>query len=256
MLWAMVAFACLNDVARANTVEYQGRAIDPSSGRLLYRETHLLQSDGERMLRRVVLYQCSNGDTFARKRVDYSQSQIAPAFELDDARDGYREGLLRENGTAIAFFKPNATAPERTVPIASTASLVADAGFDAFVTRNWTALAAGKTLALDFAIPARGKAYGFRLARHAKIAIDGTPAWTFRLQLGGMLAWFVSSIDVSYAIDSHRLLRFEGVTNIRSSKGGQMTARIDFPATAPKPIAAAALQDAMTQPLKPCTVAR
>lgn len=251
---ALIALTGIAHVAAAETVQYQGSAIDPGSGRVLYRETHLVQSDGVKMSRRIVLYQCANGTLFARKQVDYSKSQIAPVFEMIDARDGYHEGVRRAAGKIIAFVKPGESLPERSAQIASSGVLVADVGFDAFATGHWAALSGGQTLALDFVVPARGKAYAFKVGKLADASVEGVPALTYRLHLSGVLALFAPAIDVSYASASRRLLRFTGVTNIRSDSGQQLNARIDFPASAPKPAASTALDDAMKLPLKRCKV--
>ena len=242
-------------LALAEVMEYQGRAIDPASGRALYSETHLVQRDHGRMIMRVVLYQCADGTTFARKRVDYTNAMTAPEFELIDARDGYREGLRRQHGQAFAFVKPSVQEAESAEPVASDGTpLVADAGFDEFVTGNWAALIAGQTLPMDFVVPAKGDTYGFRLTRQTQTVIGGLPAVVFRMRLGGLLTLFAPHIDVAYGLAAHNLLRFEGVTNIRSSDGRQMVARIDFPASAPTPIASIAVQSALTMPLKACRI--
>ncbi len=249
-----LAGLCASNVALADTIEYQGKALDPASGRLLYRETHMIQRDNGRPTTRVVVYRCADGTAFARKQVDYANSMIAPDFELVDARDGYREGMRRQHGQPVVFVKTSAQARERSKSIDPGNALVADAGFDEFVTRNWNALVIGRTLALDFAVPSKGETYAFRLSRQTKTVIGGVPTIVLRLRLSGLLALFVPHIDVAYVLATHSLLRFEGVTNIRSSAGRQMVARIDFPATAPSTIAPAVLQAALAMPLKACQI--
>ncbi|MEO7477912.1 MAG: hypothetical protein ABIT64_01605 [Lysobacteraceae bacterium] len=239
--------------ALADTIEYRGTAIDPSSHRVLYRETHIVQRDNGRQNLRVVLYQCSDGTTFARKRVDYTASAIAPDFELIDARDGYREGVRRAHGRIVAFAGVGAQGA-RNAALTPGATLVADAGFDAFVDSNWNALLAGRTLALQFTVPAKGKAYDFKLGKQATTVIDGVPAVVFRLQMGGLLSLFAPHIDVAYAIATHQLLRFTGITNIRHAAGRQIVAQIDFPAAAPTAVAPSTLQNAMALPMHACRV--
>jgi hypothetical protein len=252
---AVLAAQCASQSSLADTEQYQGRAIDPSSGRLLYRETHLVERDNNRIVTRVVLYQCADGNTFARKRVDYASSLTAPDFELFDSRDGYREGVRRQHGHIFAFVKAGVQAAESVGVVASEGTLVADAGFDEFVARNWSALVAGRTLALDFVIPSKGRTYGFNVSRQAQIVVGGVPAIVFRLRLGGLLALFAPDIDVTYGLASRNLLRFEGVTNIRSTDGRQMVARIDFLDAAPSRIAASVLQSALAMPLTSCVIA-
>lgn len=205
----------------------EGVARDPADGRLLYREQHWIRRDGESPIERLVLYRCADGTAFARKRVDYRASAVAPAFQLDDIRDGYREGLRRLPAPQV-FARTGAGQPEQTAILAA-AHLVADAGFDEFVQRQWPLLLAGDAVPLDFAVPARQASYRFSLRRVGAATVAGEPAWRFRLRLGGWLAWVAPAIDVAYSQRSRRLLRFDGLSNLRTDDGRrQMRVRIDF----------------------------
>jgi len=214
--------------ASAATLQYDGRAMDPESGSLLYIERHLLREVAGKPVARIVTYVCPNGSVFARKSVDYRNSRLAPDFELNDARDGYREGLRRQAGAPWVFVRHAAGAPQRTAAIATTAHLVADAGFDEFVRRNWKSLVAGETVAFAFAVPASQRAYTFKLRRIGEVHVGKVPAHLMRMKLSGLLGLIAPQIDVAYAKSSQRLLRFEGVTNLRDANGEQWSARIEF----------------------------
>lgn len=212
----------------AATVQYEGRATDPESGRALYTERHLLREADDKPRERLVTYVCPDGVAFARKRVDYSASLVAPSFQLDDGRDGYREGVRRAGGRIDAYVRDRSGEAERSGVLAASARLVADAGFDEYVRRNWTALTAGATLPVEFAVPASRRSYTFKLRRIDGPVIDGVPTHRFRLKVSGLLGLVAPQIDVAYARQSRRLLRFEGVTNLRDPRGEQWTARIAF----------------------------
>jgi len=228
----------------------EGVARHPDSARELYREQHWVRSVGDRPLERVVLYRCPDGTAFGRKRIDYRRSDIAPAFWFVDARSGYREGLRHGDGLEL-FFTGNSKAVERSAGVRS-AQLVVDAGFDQFIRRNWTALADGDTLALDFAVPSRLRSMAFTVKRAGQSKIAGEAAWVFRLRLDGLLGLVVPAIDVSYGQQSRRLLRFEGLSNLRDDRGNKpLVARIDFP----RPMVAAdetQWQGALQTPLSAC----
>lgn len=224
----------------------------PGQSTPLYRERHWTRYDGSRATDRLVLYLCPDGTPFARKRVDYRRSAQAPEFEFTDVRSGYREGLRRAKGPAILWFREG-SASERSAT-ANAARLVADAGFDTFIRGNWQALVAGKTLPLSFAIPARLKSLDFKLRKVEGRAVAGQPAHVFRLSLGGWLGLVAPSIDVAYGQQSQRLLRFEGLSNLRDDGGGkQLVARIDFPA-ADQAAGDGDWTSAETLPLKACRV--
>src|SRR5580704_6041305 len=85
----LVTFLC----ARAPGAErYSGLAFARGAESLAYREVHwLFEEDG--IHERLVLYECPDGQPFARKLVRNTASASAPDFDFEDARDGYREGV-------------------------------------------------------------------------------------------------------------------------------------------------------------------
>jgi hypothetical protein len=224
----------------------QARAL--SGGSLLYREQHLLRSRAGLPLERLVLYRCPGGAAFARKRVDYDVSASAPAFALEDARSGYREGLRRSAAGDELYFREDAGANEQRAPLPTRAQ-VADAGFDEFVRAHWTALLADESLPLRFAVPARLRTMDFRVRQAGRVQVDGVPALLFRLRLDGLLGFVAPHIDVAYDARSRRLLRFEGLGNLRDAGAhGQLEVRIDFPAPA-RPAPEGAWAAAAAEPL-------
>ncbi|MEO6065178.1 MAG: hypothetical protein ABIP49_05310 [Lysobacterales bacterium] len=247
----VLALMCAGS-ALAGTVQYEGRATDPGNGRALYTERHLVREVEGRPRERLVGYVCPNGVLFARKVVDYAPSAVAPSFQLDDGRDGYREGVRREGGRIIAFVRERTGAAERNGTLAAGTQLVADAGFDEYVRSNWTALVAGKTLLVDFAVPASRRAYTFKLRKLSSPIVDGVPAHLFRLKVSGLLGLVAPQIDVAYARGSKRLLRFEGVTNLRDAQRDQWTARIAFADRAAQPIDDARWAEVLATPLRRC----
>lgn len=229
----------------------EGIARDPQGKVELYREQHFLRSDGERPLERLVLYRCPGGALFARKRIDYHGSRLAPNFLLDDRRSGYREGLRASPAGAELFYRLRAGTAEQSAPVALS-GLVADAGFDQFIHRQWAALVAGKALPLQFAVPSRLRSMGFSVRRSGSTRVAGEEAWVFRLRLEGWLGLVAPSIEVSYSQRSRRLLRFQGLGNLRDDRGEQpVQVRIDFPPVA-SPASEAQWLAALQAPLAAC----
>lgn len=248
VLLVVLAVAC--GPASAALLSVQGDARDPASERLLYREDHLLRRDGDVPVERVVLYRCPDGTAFARKRVDYRDSRIAPAFSLVDARDGYREGLRRSDGQVTVYSNQRST----TLTAAAGATpLVADAGFDEFLRGKWEPLQSKGSLPIRFAVPAHARDFGFHVRSTGEARIDGIAVQTFQLRLGGLLALVSPRIEVAYDTDDRSLRRYTGLTNIRSDRGKPLEARIDFP-TAATPATEASWRQAQAAPLATCRV--
>jgi hypothetical protein len=236
--------------AQARVTAVEGDARDPDGGRLLYREEHLIRHEGERPLERLVIYRCPDGSAFARKRVDYRVSQIAPDFELVDAR-GYREGLRREGGQPVLW----STESRARRLGAAKAPLVADAGFDEYLRQRWTTFADGRPQPIAFAVPSFGRALPLRIRSAGRHQRAGTPVYRFELSLDGLLGAFADAIAVEYDAGDRRLRHFRGLTNVRDADGDQIEAAIDFP-RAPRVVDAARWQSLASMPLARCTLGR
>ena len=245
--------ANLAPVAAPTLAAERADARDAEDGRLLYREEHLLRYADGVLAERLVTYRCADGTAFARKRVDYAGAPLAPAFVLEDARTGYREGLAREGTQVRALVRADAGAPERSGALPASAALVADAGFDEFIRQRWDALVPAGEARIEFVVPSRLEALGVRVRGLGAADIDGVPAQRFRLTLGGWLAWVAPHIDVAYDARDRRLLRYEGLSNIRDADGAPLVARIDFAPPPPAP-PASAWDAAAGEPLAACRV--
>ncbi len=254
--WAALAAACLCAAApaRADLSYQEGLAKDPQSQTLLYREEHWTRRADEGIGERIVLYRCPDGTAFARKRIDYRRSPVAPAFRFEDRRFDYVEGLRWDERPAV-FVRERGAAREKAATLAP-ARLVADAGFDEFIRRHWDALVAGREVPLAFAIPARQQSIGFTLKRIGPAEFPGEPAWVFRLSLSGWLRFLAPHVDVLYGQRTQRLLRFEGPSNLRDDAGrAPLNARIDF-ARPPRDSGEAEWAAALTAPLSACRTGR
>ena len=242
--------------ASAGLVETRGHARDIGSGALLYTEQHLLQIDNDRPRERLVVYRCPDGRAFGRKTVAYNDAMpAAPAFAMQDARLGYREGARRDGDGLFTWSDFGASGEPAGERVDETPDLAIDAGFDAYVREHWNALQAGEKLSVDFLVPSRGRAYAFHIVKRGEVTIDDAPASVFRLRLGGLLGWLVSDIDVSYRNSDLRLMRFEGLTNIRIDDEDLVAARIDFPVAEERASPDPALWQALrAEPLTACSL--
>lgn len=220
---------CGSALADASYERHVGLAMGYTDGRRLYDEEHLLKMQGADVLERVVLYRCPDGEPFARKHMRTGAAPLQPTFEMQDARLGYVEGFQAiEQGWEV-YFQRAADRPRDSERLEVPAEGVVDAGFDAFVRQRWEALLSGKKLKIAFLVPSRLDFLDFKVQHLRAETEAGEPAQVFRLALSGMLGWFVDGIDVWYADADRRLLRFDGLSNVRAPDGANYTARIRFP---------------------------
>jgi hypothetical protein len=225
---ALLAMAASGASAADQTFTGYARELD--SGRLLYVESHFVRAAGEVGEQRVVLYRCANGtETFARKELDYGTVREEPQFVLLDGRTGYSEGLRRTAQGLEVFQRASAASATRRAKVPGNVAIVSDAGFDEFVRRHWAELEAGRTVRFPFMVPSRLDFLTFKVKKHHDQSIEGAPASVIRLNLSGVLGWFLPYIEVSYRKSDRVLMRYKGLTNIRDVAGNNFVAQIDFP---------------------------
>jgi hypothetical protein len=251
---AFVVWAALAPSAQAADdayIEYTGAAAARRGENFLYGEHHVLLYRGGQLSERMVLYTCPNGAPFARKTVTYVDSQ-APDFFFDDASNGVQEGIRSEGGERSVFFRASRLEPEKSAPLPHVAGLVADAGFDDFIQRNWHALMSGAELPLHFLVPSRLRAINFDVQHVRSDRVDGKPAEVFSLNLTGLLGWVVPGIDVTYDAAEHVLVRYEGISDLRDAHGDNLKASIVFHLSDRRPGSAQALATAGQASIAPC----
>lgn len=230
----------LHSPAAAALEHYEGQAYRLKGGQLLYRESHWLQADGERL----VLYRCPTGEPFARKVV--SDGTPAPDFELVDARDGYREGVRTRDGQREVFTQANGKAGEQRKPLPSRSQQIIDAGFDAYIRQQWNTLTPSDTRQVAFVLPSRLDTLAFKLQPRDS---RDPAARSFRLSLDAWYGAAIPGITVTYAQAGRRLLRFEGIGNIRDDQGDYPSVRIEFPPAQRRSATPGEIDAARRQPL-------
>lgn len=233
---------------------FTGYARDLETRRLLYVESHFVRAAGTVGEQRVVLYRCASGDAsgnavFARKELEYGAAREEPRFTLLDGRTGYTEGLRRTAQGLEVFQRESGSASLRRARVPGNVAIVSDAGFDEFVRRHWAELEAGDTVRFPFLVPSRLDFLTFKVKKHHEEKIEGAAASVIRLNLSGVLGWFLPYIEVSYRKSDRVLMRYRGLTNVRDAGGSNIVAQIDFPARERLSVAAVDLAAQKAVPL-------
>jgi hypothetical protein len=231
----------------AGAVHYLEAKASASDGHLMYTESHWIYDDGGNPSR-LVLYRCPDGKPFARKNLHDDGSAQAPNFELDDGRTGYKEGVRKAGGKREVFVRDSKNAKERTAVLDTSPTPVIDAGFDAYIRAHWDSMSKdGDTL--PFLVPSRLGTLSFRVKRQGDTQIEGHAARQYRLSLDSMIGFALPHLDVAYDAKTHELLSFDGIANIRSSSGKNVSAKILFDPSKNKDVARADLDAAAKAPL-------
>jgi hypothetical protein len=229
LLCAVFASALLPAARAIENVEaFSGSAYSLDDDRLVYHETDYMFR-GAGGSERVALYRCPDGRPFARKYSRDDGDARMPDFDFADARTGYREGVRREAGARRAYVQRSRERPQQEAPLPQPAQGVIDTGFDVFLREHWQALLRGESIRFDFLVPSRRRFYAFKVSvlRHPPAPPPGSV--TFRVSLGSWFAFLLPHIDVSYDRASRRLVRYEGLSNVRGLDGRNYRVRFEYP---------------------------
>lgn len=207
-------------VNSSNTFEFQGRAYDAKTDQFLYLEKHkvILDEEGNYESSRVQ-YIDEKGELFASKQVSYEASLTAPSFTFFDYRTDSQVTVQNRVKSIKLTSKTGSTETTQDVDIARPSGLVVDAGFDRFIYENWEYLLQNKDVSFAFLAISRAMVVSLDVKEKNRmndsVVLVVEPS-NFFLKL------LVDPIELTYNIDSQRLTRFEGLTNIAKSTNGKV----------------------------------
>lgn len=177
-----------------------GEATDPDTGNTIYLEHYYCSEDS---LKCSVFYLRPNREVIASKELDYASNLKAPALTFRDYR------LDRE----ISIRDPDTNA-------------VVDAGFDNFVRLQWQDLAGGEEIKFPFRLVDREDPIKMRASK-TEGCEDGKLCLEIELD-SWLLGNFVDPIQLTYEKGSQRLLRFQGISNLKNDQGRSQTVEIRY----------------------------
>lgn len=204
-----------------------GYAYDRATDKLIYTEQHTFETEGDELVKHQVDYVDADGKLLAAKTLDYRGHPYAPEFRMDDKRDDYVEGAQYTDEGYRLFRTRDEKSGDKVLTPES--DMVADAGFDRYVRDHLEELLGGEQQSFHMAIAGHLTELRFRVRLLDKEPLFGVPAARFRVEPASLLRLIADPIDITYATETGRLLRYVGVTNIRNAQGKRYDARIDFP---------------------------
>ncbi|KZX76422.1 hypothetical protein A3715_13040 [Oleiphilus sp. HI0009] len=209
-LFLLMLGAVYTSVAFADQLRFIGKAYDIDSNELLYVERHYveLSKQGE-YVQSQVIYEGAQGQRIAEKALNFSgASSLQPylQFEQFNSDIRYETTSMRD-----ALFLDSSGERTRFSLSDSGLPLVVDSGFDRMVIENWDDLVSGQTIEFEFLALSRSSTVGFELSR---VSLSGD---SVRLQIqpsNWVINLLMDPIVLDYSLDTQRLLRYEGLTNI------------------------------------------
>lgn len=211
-------------------ISYQGIARDLKSNKFYYTEEHTETLERDVLKETIIQYKDSTGIIIAKKSIDYSGNKVTPAFEQNDYRDGYTEGVSYSSNKLVFKFRKNKNESIKTKSIEIPENLVVDGGFNYYIKGNWIELAAGKTKVFNFAVPSQLDYFAFRLYKDSQ----QNDEIVFKMEPDSyLLRKLVDPIRVTYKMSTKRIVKYEGLSNINDKKGKSYLVKIMYPKVGP-----------------------
>ncbi|GAA6135972.1 hypothetical protein NBRC116188_27620 [Oceaniserpentilla sp. 4NH20-0058] len=198
---------------------FVGIAYDLNTENIIYYENHTVILNKEGQYKRAnVVYKYPSGEEFANKELIFSSPLTIPSFDFDNFYSHTKINLKNLNGVAYLRYESEGVSISKSFEVSD--YLVADAGFDQLVIKNWDLLVSGNVLKFHFIVPSRGEAVSFRLLtksiNKSVITFILQPEnWLFRL--------LVDDITLVYGKYDKRIKEYIGLTNIEKISDGELT---------------------------------
>jgi hypothetical protein len=204
---------------------FKGRAVD-ASGSLAYIEQHRVVYRSGAVSESRTLYLDDQNRPIGELVSDYSQGVRFGSYEFVDRRADYRDGARVLDDTIVVFRDEAADDAdvEKTVLPRNEDQIVGQ-GFHQFIRANLDAIADGEVFHVRMVLPSRLDQYQFRIRR---VKVEGS-AVTVRLEIDNwLLRLFAPNVDAVYDLETRRLVRYEGVSNLANASGDPLRVTITY----------------------------
>jgi hypothetical protein len=199
--------------------EFVGYAYSLVDKTLLYSEHHSISIDknNQRQSSRVQ-YKSPKGILIADKTLQYDEQGYFPSFNFADLRTRTILNVAAgDTRIEITHTQGSSSSEIEVVEAIPDSVMIADAGFDVFMMKNWQALVAGKAQVVEFLAPTRNMFVTFKIEQtflnDSVVGFSLAPDNFF-------ISLLVDTIYLEYDLLSGRILSYKGLTNIEEVLNG------------------------------------
>lgn len=210
-------------------MEFQGKAYDIKTGRLLYLENHKTQQDSSGLNKLIETeYVSPEGQLFAKIRSDFSKDQFIPDVIFEDFSKQIKEvqvyDIQKKEITIVKTYLKTSKTKQHSFPLKT--NMLGGQGFNNFLLARFDELMNGKSVHVNFIVLSSQDFFQFDIKRKHE-AKNGKI--DFGLSVSSyILKIFVKEINVTYDVESKRLLFFQGLSNLSDEKGNPMKVKIEY----------------------------
>lgn len=200
---------------------YEGRAYLTGDSIPAYSEAYRLRLAGNRPLHARTEYRDRGGRIIAVRTLDFSSHPWSPGYRFIDRRTGYEERAEpTDQGVRMFLRDASDEAPkQRLVRVPD--PFVIDGGFSRFLRSHWDSLSAGARLRVNFVAVSRMNWYTFEAWLDDSATVVARPR-------NPALRLLVDPIRFTYDPATRRLVRYEGMANIRNPDGATPRVHLVF----------------------------
>ena len=197
-----------------------GYAYDSLSNQLLYTESHHEEYDAGKIIYSEVIYKDTNENVIAKKTADFSYNQFMPEFALENANTGHIEKTRFVENKYEIIFSESVNKSQKESLIKFNKDAISDAGFDNFIIFHWNELVAGKRFKRDFLVPSMLDFIRFRIYQDEVVNAEGQSLRLINIEPDSFFVRVIAgTLKLYYDNEKPALRIFEGVSNLRDSKG-------------------------------------
>jgi hypothetical protein len=202
-------------VAEARSETFTGKAINPKGG-LEYTEYHSVKYENGTVSKSQTVYYDPSDRKIGDLISDYTHGPQFGSYDFRDIRAQYEDGAKVADDRVRLFRKESPEDDVEAKDLKRKTDQIVGQGFHHFVANNLELIAQGEIFHVRLVMPSRLDQFKFRIRKrmiegdtiHIRLDIDN---WFLRL--------FAPHVDVEYDLQTHRLLRYEGISNLADASG-------------------------------------
>ena len=213
---------------------YEGIAIDKNSLEFIYKEVHKeIFLQGEH-IEPITSFVEENGNEFARRQLDFRNSFQKPQYLLMDERNGLLEEIIHLGSNQFTIkYKKNSESKLKEKSIYVPEPAIIDGGFNYYIKNNWDRLIAGDRLTFNYLSVAFQDYFSFRIYKVDENNNDSNIVLLRMESQKLFLRVLMKPIYVHYDLSTKRIVKYEGISNIRDLNGGSYKALLQYPELGP-----------------------
>ncbi|NOU61184.1 hypothetical protein [Marinifilum caeruleilacunae] len=234
ILIVFAAFLFYGFSSGSNDNTYEGIAIDNKSLEFIYKEIHKELFEEGKHIRTITSFVCDENNEFAKRELDFRNSFQKPTYRLTDNRSGLLEEVTyRGNNQFDIRYKKNKKSKLKEKSLFVPEPAIVDGGFNYFIKENWDQILSEQKLDFNFLSVAFQDYFSFRIYRVKEKEQNDKMVVLKMESQSALLRVLMNPIYISYDSDTRRILKYEGISNIRNPKGSSYKALLQYPELGP-----------------------